>query len=122
MQQRAFRFIRTNLNYILIAGICGPVSLIFGGVLVGTIGLIFGIIALRKISQYAKREDELGYQSKRIKKFVILAIAICAICMIANIVYVVLFWPELSSAISSGVATPAPSGSGAGTGPTSTWG
>ena len=116
---RDFKNIRL---YLQIAGICAPVSLVFGGILLGTVALIFGILAFRKIARYTKRHDELGARARYVRKFAVLALAISVACIIANAVFVVTNWSELSSMISSRMTGTGSSGSASGGGTSSTWG
>lgn len=116
---RDFRNIRL---YLQIAGICGPLSLLFGGILLGTVALIFAILALRKIMRYTKRQDELGWRALYVRKFAILALVICAGCLVANIVFVVTYMPQLTEMFTSGATGMPSSGVAPGGGTTSTWG
>lgn len=116
---RDFRNIRL---YMQIAGICGPISLIFGGILLGTVALIFAIMALRKVLRYSKRHDELGLRALYVRRFAILALVISAGCLIANIVFVITFMPQLTEMFTSGATGMSSSGGSASGGPSSTWG
>lgn len=111
---RDFKSIRLFLR---ISGICGPVSLIFGGALLGTVGLIFGILAFRKVRPYTAWEEEFGARAQRVKKFALLAILICIACITINIVFVFFYYSELSNMLATGGVT-----SGAVSGSSSTWG
>lgn len=46
--------LRRARNYVLIANICGPVSLFIGGMLLAGIGLIFAILGMRKFNKLAQ--------------------------------------------------------------------
>jgi hypothetical protein len=84
--------------------------------------LIFAILALRKIMRYTKRQDELGWRALYVRKFAILALVICAGCLVANIVFVVTYMPQLTEMFTSGATGMPSSGVAPGGGTTSTWG
>ena len=120
---RDFKNIRL---YMQIAGICAPVSLVIGGVLLGIVSLIFAILAFRKLMPYTKRNDELGIQALHVRKFAILALVVSAACTIANAVFVITNWSQLEGMITQGMSTMQLSGGSSGGtssgGTSSTWG
>ncbi|MDO5117803.1 MAG: hypothetical protein Q4D34_04880 [Eggerthellaceae bacterium] len=120
---RDFKNIRL---YLQIAGICAPVSLVIGGVLLGTVALIFAILGFRKLYPYTKRNDELGATALNVRKYAILALVVSAACIIANAVFVITNWSQLEGMITQGMSTfqlsGGSSGSASGGGTSSTWG
>jgi len=120
---RDFKNIRL---YLQIAGICAPVSLVIVGVLLGTVSLIFAILAFKKLMPYTKRKDELGVQALHIRKYAILALVVSAACIIANAVFVITNWSQLEGMITQGMSTMQLSGGSSGGtssgGTSSTWG
>ncbi len=115
--------LRRARNYVLIANICGPVSLFIGGMLLAGVGLIFAILGMRKFNKLAQSNSAVSQVAKVMKRTSIISIVICAVAFALNAVTAYIMFPEIMNMVQSGDygslgGAPADSPSGA----TSTWG
>ena len=81
--------LKSARSYLRVANIIGPVSLIIGGILASSIGLVFAFIALYKIKRTAasvnlnvqqRQETELLFKSAKV------SLVICGIAFILNLI------------------------------------
>ena len=87
---------------INIAYIAGPISLILGGLLLGTVGLILGILAWRKLNALVRKQSLLAQDAKLLIKSAKIAIVVCAIAMVLNFVSFIIVYPQIMEMIDSG--------------------
>ncbi|MCI8469067.1 MAG: hypothetical protein HFJ75_06230 [Eggerthellaceae bacterium] len=125
--------LRSAQTLVTIATISGPVSLLIGGVMLSTIGLVCAIMALVKANGFLKEpgEDQWKVIASRIRRSSVLAVIVCALALILNAMTVASVMPAMMEAVQSGDLTSlyesygmAPSGgSGStGSGGSSAWG
>ena len=81
--------LKSARSFLKVANIIGPVSLIIGGILASSIGLVFAFIALYKIKRTAasanlndqqRQETELMFKSAKV------SLVICGIAFILNLI------------------------------------
>ncbi|WP_251178992.1 DUF4013 domain-containing protein [Adlercreutzia agrestimuris] len=115
--------LRRARNYILIANICGPVSLFVGGMLLAIIGLVFAILGFRKLSSLIKSNSSVSQIAKIIIRTAQISIVICAVAFILNAVTAYIMFPQILNMVQSGdyASLNAPSGNMP-SGTSSTWG
>ena len=87
-------------RYLLVAAIAGPLSLLIGGTLLSTIALILAIIGYRKTFSCKDSLDAASYSSAR--KFAIGALVVCVLTLIANIAFMIIWYPTILEWVSSG--------------------
>lgn len=112
---------------ITFANIAGPVSLIIGGVLLSTAGLICSLIARSRINTMLKEQPQDQAFSQKVMRAAkpgAIALIICTIALVLNVISLALVMPAVLEATQTGNLTTL-FGSGAvntaGTA-TSTWG
>ncbi|MEG1513163.1 MAG: hypothetical protein RR362_05535 [Raoultibacter sp.] len=92
-----------NAQTMVIAGnIAGPVSLMFGGVLLSSIALIIEIIACTKLSKLAKGKTPFAQAASRLRRANIVGLVICAAAVALNIYAAVIMYPIVLEAVQSG--------------------
>lgn len=117
------RELKSARNYMLVANICGPVSLFIGGMLLAGVGIVFAILAYRKFANLMKLNSSAGQIAKVMKRTATISIIICAIAFVLNAITAYIMFPEIMNIIQTGdysslssVPGETPSGT------TSTWG
>lgn len=105
--------IKSAQRLILVANIAGPLSLFIGGILLGSAGLVCGIIAYCKLNALSKKGSAVATLAGQMKRSSIISIIICATALIFSAISLYYFYPELLALLED--ATTA-------TLPTQTWG
>lgn len=95
------RELKSINRYFQIAGFCGPVSLVFGGLLVGGIGLILGFIAYRKCAVFLERDDSIGLRAQYYRRASKIAMIICGVCIALNLIAVIFYYPQIIDALTT---------------------
>ncbi len=119
--ERRLRSIRTKIT---IAYVAGPVSLLIGGLLLGTVGLICGIIAYRSIGALQSKSPEVAAAALSMRKSAITGMVISGIALALNAISLIALYPVIAEMIDSGMLTVSGVG-GAGSsssGASSVWG
>lgn len=117
------QILRKAQTNVLVASICAPVSLIIGGVLLGSVGLVFAILGFRKLTALAEKENDMAAVAKRIKRSASIAMVFCVVAIILNGISAWMMYPEIVATLQSGEYGTIFSGLGSGSaGSTSTWG
>jgi hypothetical protein len=121
------RKLASTRKLITFANIAGPVSLIIGGVLLSTAGLICSLIARLRINTMLKEQPQDQVFSQKVMQTAkpgAIALIICTIALVLNVISLALVMPAVLEASQTGNLTTL-FGSGAvntaGTA-TSTWG
>ncbi len=118
--EKRLRSVRTKIT---IAYVAGPVSLLVGGILLGSIGLICGIVALRSISKLQSKSTEVAKAALSMRKSAITGIVISAIAVALNAISAIAFYPVLYDMVESGTLSLSGSGdAGVSSGASSVWG
>lgn len=116
------RNVKSARTLIMVANIAGPVSLFIGGVLLGTAGLVCGIIGYRKLSALLKKKSEVADIAIRLRRSSIVAMVICSVAIILNAIAIYLMLPVVLEMLETGNYTGLVPNAGTGTGGSSTWG
>lgn len=116
------RNVKSARTLIMVANIAGPVSLFIGGVLLGTAGLVCGIIGYRKLSVLLKKKSEVADIAIRLRRSSIVAMVICSVAIILNAIAIYLMLPVVLEMLETGNYTGLVPNAGTGTGGSSTWG
>ena len=121
------QILASTRKLITFANIAGPVSLIIGGVLLSTAGLICSLIARSRINTMLKEQPQDQAFSQKVMQTAkpgAIALIICTIALVLNVISLALVMPAVLEATQTGNLTTL-FGSGAvntaGTA-TSTWG
>lgn len=118
--ERRLRSIRTKIT---IAYVAGPVSLLIGGLLLGTVGLICGIIAYRSIAALQSKSPEVAAAALSMKKSAITGMVISAIALALNAISLIALYPVIAEMIDSGMLTVSGvEGAGSSSSASSVWG
>ena len=117
-----FREIKSAQTLVMIANIAGPVSLFIGGVLLGSVGLVCGIVGYRKLSALAKKTTEVAAIASRLRRSSIIGMVICGIAIVLNAVSMYYFFPEFLAMLESGDYAGLAADAGAGAAGSATWG
>ena len=112
---------------ITFANIAGPVSLIIGGVLLSTAGLICSLIARSRINTMLKEQPQDQAFSQKVMQAAkpgAIALIICAIALVLNVISLALVMPAVLEASQTGNLTTLFGGGAVSTAGTakSTWG
>ncbi|MEG2260082.1 MAG: hypothetical protein RR997_00970 [Raoultibacter sp.] len=92
-----------NAQTMIIAGnIAGPVSLMFGGVLLSSVALIVEIMARVKLNKLTRSKTQLAQPASRLKRANIVGIVICAAALALNIYAAFIMYPIVMEAVQSG--------------------
>lgn len=121
------RELNTCKNLITFANVLGPVSLLIGGVFMGTAGLVCAIVARVKLGRLTDKSKELGVDVQRYLKSSMVAIIICIAAIVLNAIALYLYMPVLletlnSMDLSSFMTSEYGSSSAGSPSSTSTWG
>lgn len=95
--------LRTIQNLAIVASIAGPISLIFGGMLLSSIALVIALVALWKIRRVLKDEARVTAVTKEFKKICIIAVVGCAAAFILNTVSLVTMYPTFVETLSENI-------------------
>ena len=118
--ERRLRSIRTKIT---IAYVAGPVSLLIGGILLGSVGLICGIIAYRSILALQSKSPEVAAAALSMRKSAITGMVISAIAIALNVISLIALYPVIAEMIDSGALTlSGTEGAGSSSSASSVWG
>lgn len=117
------RALRSAQSKITFAYIAGPLSLLIGGMLLGTIGLVCAGLAYRKLNELASKEPSIAQSALKLKKSAKTALIICAVAFLLNGISMYLMYPIVLDMLQSGQYGEAAGSLGAATSAgTSAWG
>lgn len=80
------RQMQTARSLITFVNIAGPISLLFGGMLLSGIGLICGFVARRKLNTLSGRDTEVAQSASDMKRTCRISLIICGIAFAINAV------------------------------------
>lgn len=121
------RKLASTRKLITFANIAGPVSLIIGGVLLSTAGLICSLIARSRINTMLKEQPQDQVFSQKVMQAAkpgAIALIICTIALVLNVISLALVMPAVLEASQTGNLTTLFGGGAVNTAgtTTSTWG
>lgn len=121
------RKLASTRKLITFANIAGPVSLIIGGVLLSTAGLICSLIARSRINTMLKEQPQDQVFSQKVMQTAkpgAIALIICTIALVLNVISLALVMPAVLEASQTGNLTTLFGGGAVNTTgtATSTWG
>ncbi|WP_139653012.1 hypothetical protein [Raoultibacter phocaeensis] len=96
------RELKSAQNLVIAASITGPISMIIGGVFLGTIGLICGILAYRKIKALMGKGGPIGLMAGRLRTACVVALVVTAIALVLNIANMIMIYPLVMEAVQTG--------------------
>jgi hypothetical protein len=112
--------IRRAQRLTFIASTCGIFSLFFGGIILGTIGLITAIVGYRRLGRIGERYPHDPRIMQALKHNGRLSITVCGIALALNVVSLIILFPALMQAAEMGdysqLLNGFDAGQGAGTG------
>lgn len=119
--------LKTAKSQINVAFVFGPISLFLGGMLLGIVGVILGVLALRKISSLEAKQSPVLTDAQALRRSAYIAMGLCGVAIALNLVSFVVMYPTIVEMINSGqldyllpgIGTGSVSNSGSAT---STWG
>lgn len=94
--------LKSAQNLVIAASITGPISMVIGGVFLGTIGLICGILAFRRIRVLVGKGGPVGLMAARLRTACIVALVVTAIALILNIANMIMIYPMVMEAVQTG--------------------
>ncbi|MEG0775908.1 MAG: hypothetical protein RR381_00340 [Raoultibacter sp.] len=94
--------LKSARNFIIAGNVMGPVSLLFGGVILSSAALIVEFIAFRKLSRLIKSGNVTGQIARRLKGLNIAGLVISAVALALNIYAVIIMYPIVLEAVKSG--------------------
>ncbi|MEF9840976.1 MAG: hypothetical protein RR773_00275 [Raoultibacter sp.] len=80
----------------------GPVSMIFGGVVVSSAALVVEIIAFFKLSKLIKSNSSVAQAASRLKRANIVGFVIALVALLLNIYALTIMYPLVLEAVQSG--------------------
>lgn len=117
------RELRSAQNLILAASIIGPISLIFASLLFSVAGLTCGYLGFRKLKALEAKHTGISGVATRMKRSAIIAMSICGVATVLNVVLLWVLFPSLMEFIETGDYGNLLSGNGGSSaGTNSTWG
>ena len=121
------RKLASTRKLITFANIAGPVSLIIGGVVLSTAGLICSLIARSRINTMLKEQPQDQVFSQKVMQAAkpsAIALIICTIALVLNVISLALVMPAVLEASQTGNLTTLLGGGAVNTAgtATSTWG
>ena len=120
------RKLASTRKLITFANIAGPVSLIIGGILLSTAGLICSLIARSRITMLKEQPQDRVFSQKVMQaaKPGAIALIICTIALVLNVISLALVMPAVLEASQTGNLTTLFGGGAVNTAgtATSTWG
>ncbi len=117
------RELRSAQNFILVASIIGPVSLILASLFLSAIGIVCGFIGFRKLKALEEKHTDISAVATRMKRSAIIAMSVCGVAAAFNVVLLWVLFPTLLEFAGSGdYGNLLPGGGSSGSGTNSTWG
>lgn len=127
-QQSKHELLKTGANMCKAGAICAGVSLIIGGVLLSSVGLICALVGRSKFSKANKAEYLTADERQQAQKIMNISLAVAIGALVLNAFALYAMWPVIMEVMQTGdiSAIYGTVGSGsvssAATGATSTWG
>lgn len=120
-----FMQLKSIQNLVTIATITGPASLLFGGILLGTVAIICGALAIHKLKKLPIANQNHAELVGKVKRSALIAIAISFAAILINGIFVMYMMPEVMAALEAGDLSAIQGGnlaSETGSNPSSVWG
>lgn len=111
---RDMRDLKTAQSLALIASIAGPVSLFIGGILLGSAGLVCGIIGFRKLNRLIAKQNDVAKAAARIKRSSIIGMCVCGVAIVLNAVSMYFMYPVILEMLETGDFSGLSAGTGTG--------
>lgn len=97
--------LKSAQNLVMVASFAGPISVFLGGILLSGAGLVCGFLGLRTLNELVKKHADhtrLGVAVTKIRRACIVALAICGIALILNVISFAIMYPIVLEALESG--------------------
>lgn len=96
--------LKSAQTLVTVATIAGPVSLLIGGVVLSTVGLVCAILAVVKARRALTEGLEPGLKvyASRIQRSGILSVIICALALVLNAIALATVLPAMMQALQTG--------------------
>ena len=96
--------LRSAQTLVTVATIAGPVSLIIGGVVLSTAGLVCAILAVAKVrrAMMGDLEQGLAIYASRLRRSAVLSLIICTLALVLNGIALATMLPAMMQAIQTG--------------------
>lgn len=94
--------LKTAQTLTTIGIIAGPVSMLFGGVLLSTIALICAIVAFAKVKKLLEPNDKDGSVARSIYRQAIVALSVSAIALVLNAISLAMILPTMIDVLQNG--------------------
>lgn len=94
--------LKTARTFITLGNVMGPVSMIFGGVVVSSAALVVEIIAFFKLSKLIKSNSSVAQAASRLKRANIVGFVIALVALLLNIYALTIMYPLVLEAVQSG--------------------
>lgn len=97
-------FVLKRIRTLSMVGIlAGIVSLFIGGIYLGIAGLVCSIFALRQALRVAKNNQGTYVKAAlQLKRMALIAVIVCAVCIITNAIAVAILMPKVLEALQTG--------------------
>lgn len=95
---------RSAQTLVMVSIIAGPVSLVFGGVLLSLVALICGAVALSRVKALGSESPDgapSGYLAA-VRRQAILGLSLGVVALVLNAVGLVMMWPQYMEIIQGG--------------------
>lgn len=116
------RELKKAQRLVMVASISGPVSLFIGGVFLGTVGLVCGIVAYRKLRRLATKRTEVGVFAGRLKRSSVIGMCVCGVAIVLNGIYAYIMFPTILEMLETGDYAGFAGDAVNPAGPSATWG
>ena len=94
--------LKTVRTQITASNVCGPVSLIVGGVALSTVGIVCAVLAWKNAKRIAETNSPSAPMANNFRKSALVSIVICCIAFVLNAVSAAIMMPAMLDAVSTG--------------------
>lgn len=94
--------LKTVRTQITVANICGPVSLLIGGIALSTVGIVSAILAWRGAKRVVESNSPSAPMANNFRKSALVSIVICCAALVINAFYAAMVMPSLIDAVNTG--------------------
>lgn len=121
-EQDKFQTLKRIQTLAIIASIAGPVSILFGGLLLNIVALIIGLVAFSRIRKFLENNPDDAKLAQPLRTTCIIALVGCSVAMVLNIVQVIMIYPIVVEAMNNGTLEDLLNGTGGSSQGSQTWG
>lgn len=94
--------LKTVRTQITVANVCGPVSLLIGGVALSTVGIVCAVLAWRGAKHVASSNSPSAPMANNFRKSALVSIVICCVAFALNAFYAAMIMPAMLEAVNTG--------------------